>query len=208
VKPAWRSEPRGARRARGFTLIDVLVVIVLLGTAAGTMTTLFARLASQSAETMRARESLALAQSLLDEVLMMPMTFCDAQDARATLATRAALGGSGCASSVDGLGPEPGESRYGPNRFDHVSDYQGFVMPGPGCAGLCDIGGNRIDVAGSVWAGCSASVAMAPQALPGIAALDADARPQGLRVVVRLRCPGRADAVAEGLRLRHSPRGT
>ncbi|MDP1693052.1 MAG: type II secretion system protein [Burkholderiaceae bacterium] len=214
MKPVWRnrrnsSDQRGgARRSRGFTLIDVLVMIVLLGVAAGTMTTLFARLGAQSAETMRARQSLALAQSLLDEVLMMPMTFCDPQDARAGVATRAAVGGSGCASTVDGLGPEPGESRYSAaNRFDNVSDYQGFAMPGPGCAGgICDITGNLLNGAGSALAACSASVAVTPQALPGVAGLDADGRPQGLRVAVTLRCPGRADTLLEGVRLRHSPR--
>jgi MSHA pilin protein MshD len=203
VKPAWRSR----RRARGFTLIDALVLIVLLGAVAGTMTTLFARLGAQSAQTMREREALAFAQSLLDEVLMMPMTYCDPQDARAALATRAVLGGAGCAATLDGPGPEPGESRYNAaSRFDNVSDYQNLALPGPGCAGLCDIGGNLLNGAGSPLAGCGARVTMAAQALPGVAALDADGRVQGLRVVVTLTCPGRAATVVEGVRLRHTPR--
>ena len=31
-----------------------------------------------------------------------------------------------CASTPEGIGPEGGESRYGPTYFDNVSDYDGF----------------------------------------------------------------------------------
>ena len=85
-------QPRRAAnnlRQRGFTLIDVLVIIVLVGTVAGALTVVFSRLAASSAESMRARQVLALAQSLLTEVRMMPFSFCDPQDARAKLATSA-----------------------------------------------------------------------------------------------------------------------
>ena len=104
------------------------------------------------------------------------------------------------------MGPEPGESRYNPGaRFDGVTDYQGFVMPGPGCAGLCDMAGNLINTAGTVLVGCSESVTLAPLALPGIAATDAQGRPQALRIIVTLVCPGVANTVVEGVRVRHSP---
>ncbi len=212
-----RPPPRRARQSRraafareaGFTLIDVLVLIVLIGTVAGSMTVLFSRLSAQSAESMRARQTLALAQTLLNEVRFMPMSFCDAQDARVLVATSSAVGGAGCASVAESIGPEPGETRYSAaNRFDNVSDYNGLVMPGPGCAGgVCDIAGNLLNPAGSALAGCSAQINTTPLALPGIAALDAAGRPQGLRIVVTLRCPAQADLVVEGVRLRHSPRG-
>ena len=136
----------------------------------------------------------------------MPFTFCDPQDARATLAQGAFVGATGCASAVDALGPEPGESRYNAaNRFDGVTDYQGFTMPGPGCAALCDRNGAPLALSGAL-AGCTATVTMNALALPGIAALDVNGRPQALRIVVRLRCPGLADTVAEGVRVRHAPR--
>ena len=89
MKPASRCSRR--RHVGGFTLIDVLVIIVLVGTVAGSMTVLFSRLAAQSAESMRGRQMLGLAQTLLAEVNMMPMTFCDPQDARASTATAAVL---------------------------------------------------------------------------------------------------------------------
>ena len=203
---ARRGPKRAQRaRARGFTLLDVLLVIVLLGIAAAAMTTISARLSAQTAETLKMRQSLTFAQGLLDEVRHMPFSYCDPNDARARLATGAFLGGTGCASLVDGLGPEPGESRYNAaNRFDSVSDYQGFAMPGPGCAGLCDVNGLLLNAIGPL-VGCSVLTTLAVQALPGIAALDGNGRAQALRIVVAVTCPGAPAVYAEGLRVRHAP---
>ena len=208
MKPGWRSDRRPRRGTYGFTLIDVLVLIVLLGTVAGSLTVLFSRLAAQSSSTARARQSLALAQSLLAEVRMMPFTYCDPQDARAALATGAFVGGTGCATTVDAMGPEPGETRSNPaNRFDGVTDYQGLVMPGPGCpGGVCDISGNLLNGPGTPLAGCSARITMAAQALPGVPALDGNGRPQALRIVATVACPGQADTMVETVRVRHAPR--
>ncbi|KNZ33504.1 MAG: hypothetical protein AD742_06335 [Methylibium sp. NZG] len=206
-RPTRRPLPAARRHARGFTLIDVLVLIVLVGTVAGSFTVLFGKLSAQSSQALRDRQALAIAQALLAEVRSMPFTFCDAGDARALVATGAFAGGTGCASTVDALGPEAGETRYNAaNRFDAVSDYQGLTLPGPGCpGGLCDIGGTQLNPAGGGLTGCQANVAMAAQAMTGIAATDANGRPQVLRVVVTVRCPGAGDIVLEGLKVRHAP---
>jgi MSHA pilin protein MshD len=188
-----RAERRRHGRARGFTLIDVLVLIVMVGTLAGSLTVRFGRLAEQSAQAMRSRQLLGVAQTLLAEVRMMPFSFCDPQDARARLATGAFIGGTGCATTLDLPGAEPAETRYlAANRFDGVSDYQGFAMPGPGCAGLCDAAGNLLNPPGTALAGCNAQVTLAPATLPGVPALDAQGRAQAWRIDVTVRCPGRA----------------
>lgn len=210
MKPGSRSR-RPAHPARrthgGFTLIDVLVLIVLVGLVAGSLTVLFSRLAAQSAESMRARQALAVGQALLNEVRLMPFSYCDPQDARARLAQRGIVGGTGCASTLDGVGPEAGESRYNAgNRFDGITDYQGFSMPGAGCTGLCDSAGNLLNPAGSALSGCSARVQLAPATLPGIAALDADGRAQLLRIDVTVQCPGGVPVTLQALRVRHAPR--
>ena len=206
--PPLALAPRGGRRrlGRGFTLIDLVVVITLTGTLAGTMTVVFSRLAQQSAESLRGRETLMLAQSMLAEVRAMPFTYCDPNDANALNATAAFVGALGCTTTVDQLGPEAGESRYNAAaRFDGVSDYHGFTMPGPGCATFCDRNGVPLGGAARL-AGCSLAVATTPVALPALAALDANGRAQALRIVVTVRCAGRADTVAEGVRVRHSPK--
>jgi MSHA pilin protein MshD len=201
MKPARRFS-----RVRGMSLIDVLLVIVLLGVVASALMTLSGKLASESAAALRTRQTLAIAQALLTEVSHMPFTFCDPNDANALTATSAA----GCASTVDAMGPEPGETRYNPaNRFDGVSDYQGFTMPGPGCpTGLCNLSGTVINGPGSSLTGCSAGVQLFPQAIasvPPIAALDGNGRPQVLRISVSVTCPGSPPLVLEGVRMRHAP---
>ena len=184
-------------------------MIVLIGTVAGSLTVLFSRLAAQSSESMRGRQMLALAQTLLAEVRMMPMTYCDPGDANARTATAAivGVGPTRCATAVDALGPEPGETRYNAaNRFDGVSDYNGLAIPGPGCVGgICDIASNLFNPPGSPLTGCSAGILTTPQAMPGVAALDVNGRPNALRIIVTVRCPSQIDMVAEGVRMRHSP---
>jgi MSHA pilin protein MshD len=142
----------------------------------------------------------------------MPFTYCDPGDANARTATVATLGAGGCATTVDGLGPEGGETRYNPaNRFDGITDYQGFSMPGPGCAGICDLAGTVINGPGSSLAGCSASVQLTPQAITSqpasmsIAALDANGQAQVLRIAVSVACPGMQPLELQGLNVRHAP---
>lgn len=199
-------KPVSSSRQRGFSLIDVLLVIVLLGIVATGLATVSGRLAAQSAQSLKTRQALALAQGLLQEVRHAPFSYCDSGDPQAATATGAFIGAAGCQSQVDLMGPEPGESRYvAGSRFDSVTDYQGFAMPGPGCAGLCDMAGNLLNGAGSTLAGCSTRVAMAAQALAAIPALDANGRPQVLRIAVTVACPGLDPLVVETVRVRHAP---
>jgi len=209
VKPASPFERRAARRDGGFSLIDVLLVIVLLGVVAGALMTLSARLATQSAEAVMTRQALALAQALLAEVSHMPFTFCDPQDGNAVNASAAKVSVVDCTTTVDALNPEPGELRYtsnpAANRFDGVTDYQNFTMPGPGCASLCDITGAPINPAGGSLAGCSVRVLLTPQALLAIPAIDVNGQAQVLRIAVSVACPGLQPLVLEGIRVRHAP---
>lgn len=188
----------------------MLLVIVLLGVVAAALMTLSGRLAVQSADAMRTRQALALAQALLAEVGHMPFTYCDPPHPSTGTATAASVAG-GCAT-VDLMGAEAGETRYNPaNRFDGVSDYDGFSMPGPGCVGICNLAGTVINGPGSSLAGCSATVQLTPQAITAtpavfsIAALDANSQPQALRIAVSVTCPGLQPLVLQGLRVRHAP---
>jgi MSHA pilin protein MshD len=205
------ARPRRTRAPRGFTLIDVLIMVTLLGVVAGAMTTLFTRLAAQSSDTLRGRQALAVAQSLLNEVRLMPFTYCDADDTQAGSAAGAFLGAGGCASTVDAQGPEPGEGRTVTGgtlksaRFDGVGDYHNFAQPGPD---LRDIRGNLLTGASGPLRGCSTRVTTTPQAMPLVAALDGYGRPQALRITVRVNCPNLAEVVLESIRMRHAPQTT
>ena len=204
MKPVWFTTPERAmkRSAHGFTLIDVLMLIVLIGSVAGATTMMYARMSSQSAQALRNRQALSVAQTLINEVRMMPFTYCDAP----TIAANAAA----CGALVDVLGPETGETRVHLSgntavRYDGVSDYAGWVQPEAGCLGICDLQGKLLNPAGSVLDGCSAAVAMAPQAMTSITATDVSGRPQALLISVTVSCPGISDVLLQGLRTRHAP---
>jgi MSHA pilin protein MshD len=104
----------GARhRARGLTLIELVVCIALIGVVAAAMVGIFGRLIGHSADPLVQRQSLAVAESMLQEIMVQGT-------------------GSVDQSGVpDALGPEPGESRTGGGvPFDNVDDYNGLVMNG------------------------------------------------------------------------------
>ena len=73
------------------------------------------------------KQALAVAESLLDEVLSKPYTYCDPDDANADTATSPA----GCATTPEGMGTEGTEDRYSNTMpYDNVNDYNGFTMAG------------------------------------------------------------------------------
>ncbi|TAL24888.1 MAG: type II secretion system protein [Aquabacterium sp.] len=196
-------KPSRLPQARGFTLMELLLIIIVLGIAAGSVMNVATRSGTISAEMLREQQMLAVASSLLDEVNSMPFTYCDPDDANAPTAPSPA----GC-GVPEVLGPEGGETRLvgGTPRFDNVTDYNGYVMPGPGCTSLCDITGAPLSVAnGGNMAACTAAVAVTPTGVGGTAALDAGGWPQSVRVRVTVACPGLASIALESFRLRYAP---
>lgn len=196
-------KPARLPRARGFTLMELLLIIIVLGIAAGSVMNVATRSSKISAEMLREQQMLAVASSLLDEVNSMPFTYCDPNDPNAPTATSSAA-----CTVPEVLGPEGGETRLvgGTPRFDNVTDYNGYVMPGPGCASLCDITGATLSVAnGGNMTACSAAVTVTPTGVGGTAALDAGGRPQSVRVRVTVACPGLTSVALESFRLRYAP---
>lgn len=124
-------------RVRGLSLLEVIVFVVVLGVAFAGMLILYNQVTRSSVDPLVRKQALAIAQSLLEEIELMPFTYCDPDDANVTTAGSASVGPSGCAATVEALGAEGGETRYSnTQRFDNVSDYAGFCMgPGtPACA--------------------------------------------------------------------------
>jgi MSHA pilin protein MshD len=195
MKPASSptSRPVSLRRqARGFTLIDVLVVITLVGLIAGSVMVWFMNMSKQSAEIMRTRQVISVAQALLDEIRMMPYTTCE-------------LKINGCSAAVEAMGPEANEVRYhtalndNNTRFDNPNDYNGLTQPGPGCAGICDIKGTVLNPVGGALEGCTAAVAVAQQAMAAIPNTEA------VLISVTVTCPGISPLTLQGVRTRYAP---
>jgi MSHA pilin protein MshD len=137
---------------------------------------------------MQRRQSLAIAESLMEEVQLMPFTFCDSDDANVETATSTAS----CASGADAPGPEGAENRFATPQFDHVNDYHGYAMNG-----IVDISNSAV----SGLAGYSANVTVAAAALNTISAASGDA----LRITVTVTSPNGQTFSLDGYRTRHAP---
>jgi len=166
--------------------------IVIVGIAAGGILMVFANTTRASADPLIRKQALAIAESLLEEIRLMPFTFCDPDDANASTATGAFVGAGGCAATVEIMGPEGGETRYAPlTPYDNVNDYNGFAMAG----GILDITGATIAGLGSY----SAAIAVTPLAFGGIAATEAQ------QITVTVTGPGNITVTLDGIRTRHAP---
>jgi len=182
------AEPTPPRLARGLSLIELLIFISVVSIALVALLRVFVQATSSGADPQLQRQALAVAESLLEEVQLMPFTFCDSEDANVETAASPA----GCAGAAEAIGPEAGESRSGLPPFDNVNDYNGYAM-----AGIVDL--TNTAVAG--LAGYSASVAVAPAALNTISAGSGDA----LRITVNVTGPGSTSVTLEGYRSRYAP---
>ena len=122
--PAICDVQRRLRQDRGLTLIELVLFITVVSAALAGVLSVFVQTTLRSADPMQRRQALAIAESLLEEVQLMPFTFCDGDDANAETATSTA----GCAGAADALGPEVGETRFTSPSFDHINDYDGYTM--------------------------------------------------------------------------------
>jgi MSHA pilin protein MshD len=111
-------------RSAGFSLIEVVVFIVVLGIAFVGMLILYNRVTSASVDPIVRKQALAIASSLLEEIELRAYTFCETSDPNVYTAANPA----GCTTVEAKVA---GENRYNPPRYDNVKDYDGFCM-GPG----------------------------------------------------------------------------
>lgn len=188
VHPPSRPYRPPRHRRAGASLPELLLAIVILAVGLVGVLAAFGPGLRASADPLLQRQALAVAESLLDEVLLMPFSFCDADDAAVETATSPA----GCAGGAEATGPEAGEGRFAPPSFDHVNDYHALSM-----SGIVDLG--NYAVAG--LEGYDARVAVEPAALHDIGAASGDA----LRVTVTVDGPHGTRVVLQGWRTRHAP---
>lgn len=182
---------------RGATLIELVMFIMIIGIALSGVLLAMDQITSHSAGSMVRKQALAVAKSLLEEVESMPYTYCDPDDANATSATTATVGGAGCAVTVEALGPEAGETRYAAPKFDNVNDYHGFSMSG----GIRDI--SNAAIIGLDEYAASVVVAAPVSGLGDIAAASGV-----LYITVTVAGPADTQIVLDGYRTRYAPNGT
>ena len=187
-------------RTRGVTLVELIVFIVIVGVAMSALFAIFGTITKASADPQVRKQVLAIAESLMDEVALMPFTYCDPDDANAATALNAA----GCATTPEAIGPEalnvppggPAETRTGSVRpFDNVNDYHGFSM-GPG---IQDITNAPIAGLGAY----SANITVTQTALAS--GVDLIPAADSLLISVTVTGPGGVSTTLEGYRTSYAP---
>ena len=178
------------RRQRGVTLIELVLFITLVSVAAAGVMLVFSRSTQQSADPLLRKQALSIAEAVLEEVRLMPFTFCDPDDPAVTTATSVA----GCAQP-EASGPDAGEVRGNALRpFDNVNDYAGLAMPG----GIIDFSGTAVAGLGAY----TAQVTVTPftAALGGVPAAEL------LRITVTVTAPALDVPLSlDGVRARYAP---
>jgi MSHA pilin protein MshD len=192
----FRSLRRGSRSTHvGTTLIELVVFIMIVSVAIAGVLIVIDRTARYSTDPLITKQALAIAESLLEEVQLMPFTYCDSDDANISTA----ISSLACATTTEALGPEvaQGETRYNAAfPFDNVNDYQGFAM-----SPIVDITNTAI---GGVNA-YTANVTVAATALGGIAANDANGQPNVLLITVMVSGPLGISVSLQGYRTKYAP---
>lgn len=180
-------------KARGVSLIELLVFIVVVGIAVTGVLALYGLNVRTSGDPMVRKQALAIAESLLEEVLAKPFTYCDPDDANVETAESAAVGPLGCAATPEGTGPEDAtELRYANlTPFDNVNDYNGFAM-----AGITDLTGNTVTGLDAYSARVAVQSAGAFNGIPA---------GETLLVTVTVSGPGNQTVSLSGYRTRHAP---
>jgi MSHA pilin protein MshD len=179
--------------------------MVIVGVALAGFLAAFSTFVKGSADPQARKQVLAIAESLMDEVSLMPFTYCDPTDANAAIATNGTVGApGGCATLSESMGPESGETRYSVTTpFNNVNDYNGFSMTPATTGGIRDITNNVIIGLETYSASISvtqtglgpASDAIALDTIPAVAALRISITVSG----------GGASVTLEGYRTRYAP---
>lgn len=175
------------RLHRGLTLIELLLFIVVIGIALAAVLQVFVTATRSSADPVLMRQQLAIAESVLREVTLMPFTWCDPD-----LAPNAGTAASAADCTVtEGSGPEGGQARTSSPYFNNVNDYAGFTA-----AGITDLAGQAVPG----LAGYRVAVAVAQQALDTVPS-DGSA----LKITVTVTAPDNSTVSLQGWRTRYAP---
>lgn len=189
---------------RGISLIELIMFIVIVSVALAGILLVMNVTTRSSADPLIHKQALAIAESLLEEVELMPFTFCDPDDPVAGLASTVDITACTAPAGGEAIGPEAVETRYAVPQYDNVNDYNGFIM-NAGNGGIKDIT-FPINPAIAALSGYSASVVVTAQTFSGIAALDVNGAPQALLITVTVTGPDNIPVVIEGMRTRYAPR--
>lgn len=190
-------DPRA--RQRGVTLVELIMFIMIISVALAGILQVMRFTTANSADPLRRKQALMLAEALLEEVRQAGFTFCDPRSSNAGEAATTA----DCALK-EGWGNEGPAGTLYLRPYDNVNDYVGAANVAT--AAFNSGAGTLLDALGRPMnlAGYSATVAIEPDKLGDIAAgTTADSEALRIRVVVTY--PGDDPVTLDGYRARYAP---
>jgi MSHA pilin protein MshD len=195
------STERARSRQRGVTLVELVLFMVIVGIALAGILGVLRFTTHNSADPVRRKQALMIAEGLLEEVELAKFTYCDPSSDNADSATATAQ--CKVPEAFGQVAPEPA----GPRPYDNVNDYVAAANQ-PGAA--FDVGGVLADANGNPLnvTGYTAQVTITPEALgPGDASIGAPgtaADTDVLRIRVEVRYDDQVLAL-DGYRARYAP---
>jgi MSHA pilin protein MshD len=194
-----------APRQRGVTMVELILFIVIVGIALGGIITVMNLTTRGSADPVRRKQALIIAEGLLEEVELAKFSYCDPADPDAgDKSVRPNTAACEVPERWGQLAPEPTGPANG-RPFDNVNDY--VTAPRVWTAAFNDAAGvlkdandNPIDVTGY-----SARLMISPAALGGVGnPNDTEANTEVLRITVQVSYDGRS-LTLDGYRMRYAP---
>lgn len=200
-------------RQRGVTLIEMIMFLVIVGIALTALIGVMTLTTRQSADPVRRKQALILAEGLLEEVERASFSYCDPADPNA--ATAGSSKDCAIPEAWDQAGNEPAASgRPFDNVNDYVSNPKNVVTP----KAAFDVGGKLSDANGNALAlaGYSATVTIAPVAFGPAGATVGVANPgagvstpstadnEALQITVTISYDGQTLSL-DGYRTRYAP---
>jgi len=180
-------------KQRGISLVELIMFIVIVSVALAGILLVMNVTTKSSADPLIHKQALAIAESLLEEIGLMPFTWCDPNDVNAASAVSAASCSAGLSQDVI-TGPVPaGATRYSAGTpYNNVADYSTFSM-NP----ILDITGG-----GTGLGNYSAVVTMSRT---GTAFVGAGDNGSALLITVTVTGPDGMPVQLDGIRTRYSP---
>ncbi|MGV7207473.1 prepilin-type N-terminal cleavage/methylation domain-containing protein [Oxalobacteraceae bacterium A2-2] len=197
-------------RQRGLSLIELIIFMVVMGVAAAAVLQVMNLATRNSADPVRRKQALLIAEAYMEEIQMARFTYCDPIDPNAMNAQ--AADAINCPAALEQLGT-PGAESGNTRPYDNVNDYAG--------KSLANASGVLLDASGAVLGGgalAGYTVTVSVDAPPGnrplgpagraITGTTLPASMNILLITVRVAYGGGAnDFVAlDGYRTRYAPR--
>ncbi|NML60848.1 type II secretion system protein [Massilia sp. RP-1-19] len=186
-------------RQRGVTLIELIMFIVIIGAALAGLLQVLNFTTKGSADPVRQKQALMIAEGLLEEVRLAGFTYCDPTDPKAVEPTTTSAADCTIQESFgQGRGGEPVGSRP----YDNINDY--VDEPGVAKAAFNNTADKLADTNGTPMEvdGYSAQVTISPAALNGIGGTGADS--DVLHIKVEVSYDGQTLAL-DAYRTRYAP---